>query len=172
MGVLTEVSVWHTCIYIIKYGLRVSKPMSSVLLSSDLFSSAVRMCRAKLIMHYSDVMTGTMASQITSLTDCLLSRLFKHSSKKTSKLRVTGLCEGNSPVTGVFPAQMTSDAENVSIWWRHHLYRMRSLSCCVRNIWITPVWLYWAWKKFFYKSHAPNLTMLTNYIFKIWFWIS
>ena len=27
----------------------------------------------------------------------------------------------NSPETGVFPAQMTSYAENVSIWWRHHV---------------------------------------------------
>ena len=35
--------------------------------------------------------------------------------KKTSKLRVTGLCAGNSPGTGEFPAQMASDAENVSI---------------------------------------------------------
>ena len=51
---------------------------------------------------------------------CLLSRLFGRRSKKTSKLRVTGLCEGNSPGTGEFPAQMASDAENVSIWWRHH----------------------------------------------------
>ena len=39
---------------------------------------------------------------------------------KTSKLRVTGLCVGNSPVTEEFPAQMASNAENVSIWWRHH----------------------------------------------------
>ena len=52
--------------------------------------------------------------------DCLLNRLFKHKSKKTSKLRVTGLCVGNSPVTGEFPAQMASNEENVSIWWRHH----------------------------------------------------
>ena len=36
------------------------------------------------------------------------------------KLRVTGLCAGNSPVTGEFPAQMASNAENVSISWRHH----------------------------------------------------
>ena len=28
---------------------------------------------------------------------CLLTRLFRHRSKKTSKLRVTGLCVGNSP---------------------------------------------------------------------------
>ena len=51
---------------------------------------------------------------------CLLKRLYWCKSKKTSKLRVTGLCAGNSSVTGEFPAQMASNAENVSIWWRHH----------------------------------------------------
>ena len=51
---------------------------------------------------------------------CLLNRLFRRRSKKTSKLRVTGLCAGNSPGTGEFPAQMASNAEKVSIWWRHH----------------------------------------------------
>ena len=35
--------------------------------------------------------------------DCLLNRLFSHRPRETSKLRVTGLCEGNSPVTGEFP---------------------------------------------------------------------
>ena len=54
---------------------------------------------------------------------CLLNRLFRRRSKKTSKLRVTGLCAGNSPGTGEFPAQMASNAENVSIWWRHHVMR-------------------------------------------------
>ena len=51
---------------------------------------------------------------------CLLIRLFGRRSKKTPKLGVTGLCGGNSPGTGEFPAQMASNAENVSIWWRHH----------------------------------------------------
>ena len=51
---------------------------------------------------------------------CLLNRLFWHRSKKTSKLRVTGLCVRNSPVTGEFPAQKASNAENVSFGWRHH----------------------------------------------------
>ena len=51
---------------------------------------------------------------------CLLNRLFGCRSKKTSKLRVTGLCAENSPGTGEFPAQMASSMENVSIWWRHH----------------------------------------------------
>ena len=38
--------------------------------------------------------------------DCLPNRLFRRRSKKTSKRRVTGLCDGNSPVTDEFPAQM------------------------------------------------------------------
>ena len=54
------------------------------------------------------------------LHECLLNRLFWRISKKTSKLRVIGPSVGNSPVTGEFPAQMASNAENVSIWWRHH----------------------------------------------------
>ena len=40
--------------------------------------------------------------------------------KESSKLRVTGLCAGNSPVTGDFSAQGASNAKNVYIWWRHH----------------------------------------------------
>ena len=51
--------------------------------------------------------------------DCLPNRLYRCRSKKASKPRVTGHCEGNSPVTGEFPAQRASNAENVSIWWRH-----------------------------------------------------
>ena len=51
---------------------------------------------------------------------CLLNCLFSLRSKKTSKHHVTGLCEGNSLVTGEFPTQRASNAENVSIWWCHH----------------------------------------------------
>ena len=50
----------------------------------------------------------------------MFNRIFGRRSKKTSKLRVTRLCEGNSPVMGEFPAQRASNAENDSIWWRHH----------------------------------------------------
>ena len=41
----------------------------------------------------------------------MLYSLFGCRSKKISKLRVTGLCAGNSPVTGRFPAQMASNAK-------------------------------------------------------------
>ena len=52
---------------------------------------------------------GAMASQITMPRDCLPNRLYR--SKEISKRRVTGLCEGNSPLTGEFPAQRASKAE-------------------------------------------------------------
>ena len=42
---------------------------------------------------------------------CLLNRLFSRRSKKTPKPRVTGLCVGNSPVTGEFPAQRASNGD-------------------------------------------------------------
>ena len=54
--------------------------------------------------HETGLIMSPMASQITSLTIVYLHVY----SKKTSKLRDTGLCEGNSPVTGEFPAQRAS----------------------------------------------------------------
>ena len=53
--------------------------------------------------------------------DCLFRRLLRHRSKKTSKLCITGLCEGNSPVTSEFPSQRASNTGIASISWRHHL---------------------------------------------------
>ena len=64
---------------------------------------------------------GAIASQITSLT-IVYSTGHSRRWKKTSKFRVTGLCAENSPGTGEFPAQIASNAEHVSIWWRHHAF--------------------------------------------------
>ena len=61
---------------------------------------------------------------------CLLNHLFRRRSKKTSKLHVTRLCAGNSPLTSEFPPQMTSNAENVSIWWRHHVSNIGAGEVC------------------------------------------
>ena len=55
------------------------------------------------------------------ITCSFFKHLFRRRSKKTSKLRVTGLCVGNTPLTGEFPTQRASSAESVSIWWRHHV---------------------------------------------------
>ena len=71
---------------------------------------------------------GAMAFQTTGIT-IVYSIVYSGADEKqkTSKLRVTGLCEGNSPVVGVFPAQRTSNAENVSIWWRHDASNLGNL---------------------------------------------
>ena len=53
--------------------------------------------------------------------DCLLKCLSRRRSKKISKLRVTGLCAGNSPGSGEFPTQRASNEGNVFIWLRHHV---------------------------------------------------
>ena len=98
----------------------------------------------RLRCHY--VTLSAMASQITSLTIVYASvySVFRRWSKKTSKLHVTGLCAGNSPVTGEFPAQMASKAENGSIWWRHDsaisILRIIMHGVCVVFTWrdVTP----------------------------------
>ena len=65
---------------------------------------------------------STITSQITSLT-IVYSTIYsgadqsKHQSS-ASLAFVWGIHRG--PGTGEFPAQMASNAENVSIWWRHH----------------------------------------------------
>ena len=70
--------------------------------------------------HYCDVLMSAMLSQITGV-HYLFRHLFRRRSKKRSKLRVDGLCEGNPPVTGGFPSQRASDAGNISIWWCYHV---------------------------------------------------
>ena len=76
---------------------------------------------AMFFIKYCDVIMGAMASQITILTIVCSAVYSKRWSKKTLKLRVTGLCAGNSPVTGEILAQKASNAESVSIWWCHHV---------------------------------------------------
>ena len=87
-----------------------------------LFRNNFQVC---LVSHYGDVIMGAIASQITSLT--LFTQPFIQTQIKEIKLRVTGLCAGNSPGTCEFPAQMANNAENVSIWWRHHVFAQHSI---------------------------------------------
>ena len=91
--------------------------------TSNILASTFARVQCGQGLRYNDVIMGAIACSNHQPHDCLLNRLFRRKSKKTSKLRVTGLCVGNSPVTDEFPAQMASNAENVSIWWRHHFYQ-------------------------------------------------
>ena len=71
---------------------------------------------------------------------CLLKRLFRHKWKKTSKLRVTALCEGNSPETVEVPTQRASNAESISIWLRHHVhYVYHSVGTTMRLCWFSEI---------------------------------
>ena len=79
--------------------------------------------RCMLVKYYSDVIMSAIASQITYVSNVCSTLCFRHRSKKTSKLRVIGLCEGNPLVTGGFPSHTVSNAENASIWWRCHVFR-------------------------------------------------
>ena len=73
-----------------------------------------------LLDHYSDVIMGTIASQITSLAIVYSTVYSDADQRKYQSSASLAFMWGNSPETGEFPAQMASNAENVSIWWRHH----------------------------------------------------
>ena len=70
---------------------------------------------SRLCYHYSDAFNGCDGVSNHQPPHCIISRLFRSRSKKTRNPRVTGLCAGNSPMTGESPAQIASDAENISI---------------------------------------------------------
>ena len=63
--------------------------------------------------HYNDVIMGEIASQITSLT-MVYSAVYSGEDQRKH--------QSSASLTFVrgIPAQMASNAENVSIWWRHH----------------------------------------------------
>ena len=80
--------------------------------------------------HYIDVIMTTVASQITSLAIIYSTVQADTDKKNIIAPRHWPLC-GEFTGTGEFPTQMASYAENVSIWWRHHvgwLHDMEKLS--------------------------------------------
>ena len=123
--------------------------------------------------HYSDVILGAMASQITSIS-IVFSTVYsgvdqrKHQSS-ASLAFVRGIHRW--PVNS--PTQMASNAENVSIWWRHHemtrvfalMWRSRSVSSgweldlCFRiaslYFWVLTLWR----KGSILTSHHNGVTM-------------
>ena len=77
-------------------------------------------CKDWVRVNYSDVIMSAMSSQITGIST-VYSTVFSGADKMEHHSPcLTGLCEGNSPVTGEFPSQRASNAENVSDSWRLH----------------------------------------------------
>ena len=66
--------------------------------------------------HYSDVIMGAMASQITSLTIVYWTVYSEADQRKHQSSASLAFVRGIHR----WPTQMASSAENVSIWWRHH----------------------------------------------------
>ena len=68
--------------------------------------------------------------------NCLLNHFFRCISKKTSKLHISGLCDWNSPLTGGFLSQRTSNSENddhlvmssCEVYSSSHLYASNSMT--------------------------------------------
>ena len=80
--------------------------------------------------HYDDAIMGAMASQITRLM-----------------------------IPGEFPAQMASNAENVSIWWRHHAFLQRFCE----TAWQRSRW---------YKIRNASNTVCSLFCFVVvWYWL-
>ena len=71
--------------------------------------------------YYSDVLMNAMASQGTGVSIVCLTVCSGVDQRKHQSSALLALCEGNSPVTGGFPHKGPTNAENVSICWRHHV---------------------------------------------------
>ena len=66
---------------------------------------------------------------------CLLNRLFKCRSKKTSKFRVTGLCAGHSPYKKPVTRKMFPFDDVIMSNTGHWCFLFNILKCCWTNSW-------------------------------------
>ena len=80
----------------------------------------------KKLLHYSDVIMGSMASQITRVSVVYSTVRLRTDQRKHQSSVSLAFVRGvhRWPVNGEFLAQRASNAENVSIWWRHHAMRL------------------------------------------------
>ena len=77
--------------------------------------------------HYSGVIMTPMASQITGVSIVCSIVCSAGTQMIYQSSALLALCEGNPPGTSGFPLKRPSDAENVSIWWRHHAFSFSRL---------------------------------------------
>ena len=83
-------------------------------------------------------MTAT-ASQIISLT-IVYSTVYSGADQRKHEAQRHWPLWGNSLITGEFPAQMAGDAENVSIWWRHHKISSKFYTNRIDNVSLGATW--------------------------------
>ena len=107
---------------------------------------------------------GAMVSQITSIS-IVCSAICSGTDQRKHQSSVTGLGDGNSPVTDEFPSQRASIMENASILWCHHEnewnYKFVGCNGMISSLnpltvlWNVVVWLQNATHTFFGRTKAP-----------------
>ena len=85
------------------------------------FENKIFLYFTSLLSNHYDIIMSAMASEITSLT--IIYSTAK--SNKTSILRVTSLCDGNSPVNSPLKGPVTRNS--FSNWWRHDVLKHHGL---------------------------------------------
>ena len=85
---------------------------------SLIFMSNVHFSTNSRFIYYSDVLWAPCYLKSPAIPP-FVQPFVQATPKKTSKLCVTGNCERNPPHTGGF-SKRACNAENISIWWRHH----------------------------------------------------
>ena len=77
--------------------------------------------------HYSDVIMSVMVSQITGVS-IVCSTVCSGSDQRKHQSSAPLVFVGEFTVDQLFPSQRASYVENVSIWWRHHVFLFARLS--------------------------------------------
>ena len=93
--------------------------------------------------NYSDVMKGVMASQITSLTIVYLTAYPDADQRKHQSSASLAFVRGIHQWPG-YPAHMASNAQNVSIWWRHQV--MKELTGDLSRFKIQTLFIPWIYR--------------------------
>ena len=124
------------------------------------FSAVLLLAKLPLQCHYNE----RDGVSIHRRLDCLINRLFKQRSKKTSKFRVTGLCEGihrwpvNSPRKG---QQRGKRCHLMTSWCGTASYNLENKAGGLQQIsryWF--LWLCYCWSYSLTKNSIPTLVGL------------
>ena len=94
--------------------------------------------------------------------NCLHNRLFRwRRSRETSKLRSTGFCEGNSPMTGEFPTQGPV---------RRRCFNLMTSSCAGLSVPDVPPWVLSKLRVYRYVDYICLVSLYQAHIWSYIFW--
>ena len=112
-------------------------------------------CKHTMRYHYNDVIMGTMASPITSLT-IVYSTFYSGADQRKHQ----------SSASLAF-AQMASNAENISIWWRHHVMDFSALAKISNIVVITAMFIN-NWLELKCSSESQRMLVTPHVIAKLY----